>query len=90
MEHDIADPLGSGPVVVTGAGGQLGAALLESFPGAVGLTRADWDVSQPAPAGLSAGLVLHAAAWTDVEGAEDDPQGASDSRYGVRFAPSKT
>jgi len=77
VEHDIADPLGSGPVVVTGAGGQLGAALLESFPGAAGLTRADWDVSQPAPAGLSAGLVLHAAAWTDVEGAEDDPQGAA-------------
>jgi dTDP-4-dehydrorhamnose reductase len=44
----------------------------------VALTRADWDVSEPPPAGVgSADLVLHAAAWTDVDGAEDDPQGAA-------------
>ena len=64
-------------MIVTGAGGQLGHALLEAFPGARGLTRADWDVEHPAPAGLEADLVLHAAAWTDVDGAEDDPQGAA-------------
>ena len=29
------------PVIVTGAGGQLGQALLEAFPDARGLTRAD-------------------------------------------------
>ena len=63
--------------IVTGAGGQLGHALLEEFPAARGLTRADWDVSFPPPAGLTADLVLHAAAWTDVDGAEDDPQGAA-------------
>ncbi len=63
--------------VVTGAGGQLGRALLEAFPGAVGLTRAEWDVTFPPPPGLHADLVLHAAAWTDVDGAEDDPQGAA-------------
>ena len=40
------------------------------------LTRADWDVTQPAPPGLRADLMLHAAAWTDVDGAEADPQGA--------------
>jgi dTDP-4-dehydrorhamnose reductase len=40
------------------------------------LTRADWDVTQPAPPGLRADLVLHAAAWTDVDGAESDPEGA--------------
>ena len=63
--------------IVTGAGGQLGRALLETFPGAVGLTRAEWDVEHPPPPGLEADLVLHAAAWTDVDGAEDDPQGAA-------------
>ncbi len=64
-------------MIVTGAGGQLGHALLEAFPHARGLTRADWDVEHPAPPGLEADLVLHAAAWTDVDGAEDDPQGAA-------------
>jgi dTDP-4-dehydrorhamnose reductase len=64
-------------VIVTGAGGQLGQALLESFAGARGLTRAEWDVELPPPPGLEASLVLHAAAWTDVDGAEDDPQGAA-------------
>ena len=49
MEHDIADPVGTRRVVVTGAGGQLGAALCEAFPGALGLTRAEWDVTLPPP-----------------------------------------
>ncbi|HEY3541514.1 MAG TPA: dTDP-4-dehydrorhamnose reductase [Gaiellaceae bacterium] len=75
MEHVIADPLGTRRVVVTGAGGQLGAALLESFPEARGLTRADWDVTMPAS--FEADLVLHAAAWTDVDGAEASPQDAA-------------
>jgi len=65
------------PVVVTGAGGQLGRALLEAFPDARGLTRAEWDVTFPPPPGLDADLVLHTAAWTDVDGAEDDPQSAA-------------
>lgn len=77
MEHDIADPVGTRRVVVTGAGGQLGAALLEEFPGALGLTRRDWDVTLSPPRGLEAGLVLHTAAWTDVDGAEAEPQDAA-------------
>jgi dTDP-4-dehydrorhamnose reductase len=64
--------------LVTGAGGQLGRALLEAFPNARGLTRADWDVSYPAPISLGEpDLVLHAAAWTDVDGAEIEPQEAA-------------
>jgi dTDP-4-dehydrorhamnose reductase len=77
LEHVIADPLGTRRVVVTGAGGQLGAALLEAFPRARGLTRADWDVTLPPPPLDDVDLVLHAAAWTNVDGAEADPQTAA-------------
>jgi dTDP-4-dehydrorhamnose reductase len=77
VEHAIADSLGTRHVVVTGAGGQLGAALLETFPAAVGLTRSEWDVSLPPPPLGDVDLVLHAAAWTNVDGAEDDPQSAA-------------
>lgn len=67
-------------MLVTGAGGQLGRALAEEFAadGVVAVTREAWDVTLPPPPGLEPGdLVLHAAAWTDVDGAEDDPQGAA-------------
>jgi dTDP-4-dehydrorhamnose reductase len=80
LEHDIADPVGTGQerVVITGAGGQLGRALVGEFPGAVALSHADWDVTLPFPdVGERFGLVLHAAAWTDVDGAEGDPQEAA-------------
>jgi dTDP-4-dehydrorhamnose reductase len=65
--------------LVTGAGGQLGRALTQEFApdGVVPLTRADWDVSLPPPLLEAPEVVLHAAAWTDVDGAEDDPQGAA-------------
>jgi dTDP-4-dehydrorhamnose reductase len=64
-------------ILITGAGGQLGAALAEEFADeeVVALARSDWDVTQPAPE-LEADVVLHAGAWTDVDGAEDSPDGA--------------
>jgi dTDP-4-dehydrorhamnose reductase len=63
-------------VLITGAGGQLGTSLREVFPEARALTRADWDVTRPFDQVTQCYLVLHAAAWTDVDGAEADPAGA--------------
>ena len=66
--------------MITGAGGQLGRALQAEFGGAdlVALTHASWDVTMPPPdLEPPPRLVLHAAAWTDVDGAESDPQGAA-------------
>ena len=51
--------------------------MQQLFPEALGLSRADWDVTFPAPPVELPELVLHAAAWTDVDGAEDDPQAAA-------------
>lgn len=72
-------------VLITGAAGQLGAALREEFAGdtLAALTRADWDVTLPPPAALPAvDVVLHAAAWTDVDGAEAHPQEAAAANVG--------
>jgi dTDP-4-dehydrorhamnose reductase len=75
LEHGIADSLGARRgFLITGAGGQLGAALCEVFPDADARTRELLDVT--APLTVEADLVLHAAAWTDVDGAELDPAGA--------------
>jgi dTDP-4-dehydrorhamnose reductase len=78
LEHPIADPFGQGHsrVLITGAGGQLGAALAEAFPGADARDRGAFDVTDPPELGYRPDLVLHAAAWTDVDGAESDPEGA--------------
>ncbi|WP_411277507.1 dTDP-4-dehydrorhamnose reductase [Gaiella sp.] len=72
-------------VLITGGGGQLAGALATVFAGDVvrALSRVDWDVRFPAPPEVGEPqLVLHTAAWTNVDGAEDDPQGAAEVNVG--------
>jgi dTDP-4-dehydrorhamnose reductase len=85
MELEHPDPVRAGRrrrVLITGADGQLGRALAKAFSDddVLALSRAEWDVTAPlAHAARHDGLdlVLHTAAWTDVDGAEADPQGAA-------------
>jgi dTDP-4-dehydrorhamnose reductase len=82
MELEHPDPLHAGRrrVLITGASGQLGRALQREFAedDLVALCPKEWNVTLPPPRGLAAlDLVLHAAAWTDVDGAEADPQRAA-------------
>lgn len=70
-------------VLVTGAGGQLGLDLLDAFDDhdVVGLTHGDLDVSdEPSVVGAlrdsEPDLVVHAGAWTDVDGCQRDPDRA--------------
>jgi dTDP-4-dehydrorhamnose reductase len=47
------------------------------------LDRRGWDVrDEPPSLPWTPDLVLHTAAWTDVDGAEDDPQGAAAANVG--------
>jgi dTDP-4-dehydrorhamnose reductase len=78
-----ADPVSAGRVVLTGAGGQLGRALVDELSGenVLAFTRADWDVTRLPPRALLGGpmqpaLVLHAAAYTAVDAAEADAAAA--------------
>jgi dTDP-4-dehydrorhamnose reductase len=89
VEHEHPDPLRSGRrrrVLITGAGGQLGRALQDTFADGdlVALRHEDWDVTTPCDDQLQGAfdLVLHCAAWTDVDGAEADPQGAAAANVG--------
>ncbi len=83
MELEHSDPVRAGRrrrVLITGAGGQLGRALQRAFADedVIALSHVDWDVTLVPVGDLPrADLVLHAAAWTDVDGAEKDPQGAA-------------
>jgi dTDP-4-dehydrorhamnose reductase len=88
MEHEHTDPVLPGQrrrILITGAGGQLGAALAAAFADddVEALAHADWDVRFPAPPSLApADLVLHTAAWTNVDAAEDEPQAAAEVNVG--------
>jgi dTDP-4-dehydrorhamnose reductase len=84
VEHEHSDPVRAGRrrVLITGANGQLGRALRDAFADhhVVAVSHADWDVTLPPSDPVSRGgldLVLHTAAWTDVDAAEADPQGAA-------------
>lgn len=70
-------------IVVTGAGGQLGHAITAAYEGhdVVALTHRELDVSVErdvfaAMADAEPALVVHTAAWTDVDGCELDPDRA--------------
>lgn len=86
MEHEHADSLRARRrTLITGAGGQLGRALGEAFAAddVAALDRAAWDVTlPPPPLPWAPELVLHAAAWTNVDGAEDEPHAAAAANVG--------
>ena len=86
MELEHPDPVRAGRrrrLLITGAGGQLGRSLASEFArdcDVVALRREDWDVTRPPSDAVSQevfDLVLHTAAWTDVDGAEADPDVAA-------------
>jgi dTDP-4-dehydrorhamnose reductase len=86
VEHDHTDSLRARRrTLITGASGQLGQALARAFveDEVLALDRAAWDVCEEAPRlPWTPDLVLHAAAWTNVDAAEDDPQGAAAANVG--------
>ena len=65
---------------MTGAGGMLGQDVLRvAGPDAVGLTRAELDVTDGDAVRAAIGpddVVINCAAWTDVDGAEEHPEDA--------------
>lgn len=70
-------------VIVTGATGRLGSALVPALARRPGIDvlpwdRSDFDLDAPDPVvigvrGISPDLVVHTAAWTDVDGCARDP-----------------
>ncbi len=71
-------------ILVTGANGTLGSALIEVLSSkheVVGLTRKDLDLELfeqtiPKVTGISPDLIIHTAAYTDVDGCEKQPDKA--------------
>ena len=81
-------------VTVAGAGGQLGAALVHEFRSAghdvSGFSHAELNIASDAAVDeamrrADPQVIVNAAAWTDVDGAEDHPLEALDANaFGVR------
>lgn len=73
-------PVAADPVLVIGAGGQVGRALLREFPEAVGITRDELDIADPVSVARfdfsPYRAVINAAAYTAVDAAES-PEGRS-------------
>src|SRR5262245_47197605 len=74
------EPAGRG-IVVTGAGGMLGRAVVAELDGwheVAPMRRADCDLGEPRRTrewitARAPRVVVHCAAWTDVDGCEGDP-----------------
>ncbi len=79
-DESMADLSDENVVIVTGAAGMLGAALMELAPvRAIGVDIADGDSSTDA--GITSALgphepdvIIHCAGYTDVDGATDEPE----------------
>jgi dTDP-4-dehydrorhamnose reductase len=80
-------------IMVVGAGGQLGAAILHECAGAHDMTafrHADLDIADDAAvaaavARVAPDVIVNGAAFTDVDAAEDHPvQALNDNAFGVR------
>src|SRR4051794_36784524 len=80
-------------VAITGAKGQLGAALVHECASGhdiFAFGRAELDISdstavEAAMAAVKPQIILNAAAFTDVDGAEDHPiEALKDNAFGVR------
>jgi dTDP-4-dehydrorhamnose reductase len=70
-------------ILVTGAGGQVGHELIAAFAGhdVVGADHATLDIADreavlAAVTSIQPDAIVHAAAWTDVDGCEGDPERA--------------
>lgn len=68
---------GPGPLLLTGGTGRLGRELVALLPGIVAPGRGELDVTDPAGTmavveAVRPGVIVHAAAYTDVAGAERD------------------